>query len=256
MEDWNSTQYLKFEAERTQPAIDLARRMNLNSPSRLADIGCGPGNSTRVLQTLYPSAAVLGLDSSSNMLEAARKACPGARFLLCNISRGLPEESGFDAIFSNACLQWVPDHRSLLPRLFSLLSPGGALAVQIPFNQREPIHQIIDSLASSARWSGYFDSPRTFYTLSESEYYEILSGLSNDFSLWCTTYIHVLKSHGAILEWYRTTGLKPYLDALPPEKGREFEKNVMEEVRKWYPPQKDGKILFRFPRLFFIAYKK
>lgn len=51
MSDWNSELYLKFKAERTQPAIDLARRMELEKPEKIADIGCGPGNSTAVLHT-------------------------------------------------------------------------------------------------------------------------------------------------------------------------------------------------------------
>ena len=54
MADWNSAQYLKFKAQRTQPAVDLAARIDIN-PSEFIDIGCGPGNSTRVVKNRFPT---------------------------------------------------------------------------------------------------------------------------------------------------------------------------------------------------------
>ena len=62
MKDWNSAQYLKFERQRTQPSIDLARRIDLASPNKVLDIGCGPGNSTAVLRQFFPEAQILGID--------------------------------------------------------------------------------------------------------------------------------------------------------------------------------------------------
>jgi trans-aconitate 2-methyltransferase len=47
--NWNSDQYLKFQNERTQPAVDLVNRISLLHPKKIIDIGCGSGNSTRVL---------------------------------------------------------------------------------------------------------------------------------------------------------------------------------------------------------------
>ena len=58
MSDWNSKQYLKFEKQRTQPSIDLANRIAVESPRRLIDIGCGPGNSTKALANRFPGCEV------------------------------------------------------------------------------------------------------------------------------------------------------------------------------------------------------
>ena len=86
MADWNPLLYLKFSGERTRPAEDLAGSLPLRAPARVLDIGCGPGNSTAVLRERYPHAEILGVDSSPDMIEAARKASPDIDFQLCDVS--------------------------------------------------------------------------------------------------------------------------------------------------------------------------
>lgn len=253
---WDSKQYLKFKKERTQPSIDLAGRLTAQSPAAIIDIGCGPGNSTAILKKRYPNAAVTGADNSENMVTAAKEKYPDIKFILCDASKDLGKLTGkFDVIFSNACIQWVPDHPKLLREMMSLLNEGGELAVQIPKNQDEPIHKIIGEVSSSEKWRDKFNSPRIFYTLSSEEYYDILAEISSDFEMWQTTYFHRMKSHSDIMEWYKSTGLRPYLEALSETDSAEFEKDIFAEVEKAYPKQANGEIIFRFPRLFFKAIK-
>lgn len=253
---WNSEQYLKFKAERTQPAIDLANRITIQSPTDIIDIGCGPGNSTEILKKRYPNAAVTGADNSENMLETAKEKYPDIEFILCDASRDLGRLCGkFDIVFSNACIQWVPDHPKLLREMMSLLKEGGELAVQVPMNFDEPIHKIIGETVSSEKWRDKFNEPRHFYTLTPEKYYNILAEISSDFSMWQTTYFHRMKSHSDIMEWYKSTGLRPYLEALSPADKEKFEKDIFTEVEKAYPKQANGEIIFRFPRLFFKAVK-
>lgn len=256
MSDWNARQYLKFKNDRTQPAIDLAARLNCEAPAKALDVGCGPGNSTAVLKARFPKARVIGADFSENMVETAKKDNPELEFIQCDISAdidSLPHD--FDIVFSNACLQWVPDHPSLLPRLMSLLKPGGFLAVQIPMNYQEPIHRIIESTISYSPWTELIPYMRLFHTLSQEQYFDILSDISTDFTIWQTTYLHRLPSHQAIMEWYSSTGLRPYLDAAVTKEARDdFYQEVFRQVRDEYPVQKNGEVIFRFPR-FFIAEK-
>lgn len=253
MADWNSAQYLKFKAQRTQPAVDLAARIDI-SPLEIIDIGCGPGNSTRVMKNRFPSAHVIGADSSENMLETARNDNPDCDFIKLDAGGDLSEFSQkFDVVFSNACIQWIPNHSALLPSLFSMLKKGGVLAVQIPVQFEEPIHKIIENTASSEKWRGKFSSPRIFHTLSEGEYFDILSDLTDDFELWKTVYFHRMPSVESIIEWYKSTGLKPYLEVLSEDEQQEFIAEISAELEKKYPKQKNGEIIFRFPRLFFIA---
>lgn len=254
--EWDSEVYKRFEKERTQPALDLAAKIPLTEPKQILDIGCGPGNSTRVLADRFPTARVIGADSSPEMIRKAKEDHPDLDFILFDASRDfdtLNEE--FEVVFSNACIQWIPHHVELLKNMMSVLRKNGVLAVQTPMNYREPIHRIIQELVKTEKWSGKFNSPSIFHNLTQGEYFDILSKLSRDFTLWETVYCHRMPSHQSIIDWYKGTGLRPYLSVLSPDDANEFEADVLREVRKAYPVQKNGEIIFRFPRFFFTAIK-
>ena len=73
--------------------------------------------------------------------------------------------------------------------------------------------------------------------------------------MWETTYFHAMPSHQSIVEWYKGTGLRPYLEQLSDSDKAEFENDVLTETQRFYPVQQNGEIIFRFPRLFMIAVK-
>lgn len=256
MSDWNPAQYLAFEAQRTLPAQDLAAKIPLQNPADVLDVGCGPGNSTAVLHSRFPRARITGADSAESMVAAAKEAHPHLRFTVCDISGPLPFAPGaYNVVFSNACLQWVPNHAALLPRLMELLRPGGALAVQVPMNYDEPIHTIVQQVAQNKIWRPFFKTPHIFYTLRPAQYYDILCGTAATCAIWQTTYYHVLPGHESILQWYRSTGLRPYLGALPRHLRPSFEAEIFAQLQKAYPLHPDGQVLFAFPRFFFVATK-
>ena len=254
MSEWNPEQYLKFKKERTQPAIDLASRIE-SAGVRALDIGCGPGNSTQVVKNFFPYTDLTGVDSSAAMIQAAQKEHPNLKFARYDVSGPLDGlGGGYGLVFSNACIQWVPDHRTLLPRLMSLLAPGGLLAVQVPVNFEEPIHQIITRTVERPEWRERIPYHRSFYTLKPEEYFDLLAEHSGDFTMWETVYMHRMPSHQAIMDWYSSTGLRPYLDAAVNEEAREgFYQEVFRQVREAYPLRANGEIIFLFPRLFFLA---
>ncbi len=152
MTEWSSDQYLKFKRQRTQPAVDLAKRIAGKDPRAVLDIGCGPGNSTSVLKKTFPQARIVGIDSSPEMIEKARASCEDIEFRLCDIAADLENLESYDVIFSNACLQWVPGHRTLIPALLEKLNDGGVLAVQIPMNYKEPLFVVENDVLSEPRW--------------------------------------------------------------------------------------------------------
>ena len=146
---WSAAQYVKFEEERTRPVRDLVQRIPLIRAANAADIGCGPGNSTAVLCERYPEARIVGVNSSPNMIEAARKRLPDIAFEVAEIREWRLREP-LDVILANAVLQWIPGHETLLPALIAKLKPGGALAAQMPDNLEEPSHRLMREIAARA----------------------------------------------------------------------------------------------------------
>ena len=256
MSDWNPQQYLKFKSERTQPSIDLVARIAINEPETIIDIGCGPGNSTQILHRRWPDADIVGLDSSQKMIEKARQDYPGQKWIVGHAA-DLDTKQKYDIVFSNATLQWVPNHDVLIPRLFDAVNKNGVLAVQVPANNESPLHKALYSVAQSRKWKGYTSGCEKLLTYHNAGYYyNVLIGLTENFDIWETTYYHVLGSHEAMLEWYSSTGMKPFLERLPDEEAsNEFEQEILMQCQPLYPVQSDGKILYPFKRLFFTASK-
>ena len=196
MADWNSSQYLKFKNQRTQPAVDLAMRMINRKPKKIADIGCGPGNSTSVLKSVFPESDIIGIDNSPNMIEKARNLHPDMEFGLCG---ALELEGTYDMLFSNACLQWIPDHETLIPALMNKLNDGGVLAVQIPMNGAEPLFQLIKETAAEPKWGLEKVKLQPNETLTPLAYFDILADCSTSFDIWETKYYHCLEDHKAFV---------------------------------------------------------
>ena len=253
MKDWNSNQYTKFEKERTQPSIDLIHRINI-FPKSILDIGCGPGNSTNQLYEHFPKADILGIDSSDNMLDRAKSSYSHLKFHKCLIPDDLDNLENFDLIFSNACLHWIPDHKSLFPKLMDKLNFGGMLAVQMPLVQNAIFYKLLNKLISTDKWKKLRDI-QNFHNLSPNETYNILSEISNDVTMWDTTYYHIVPSHSSVIDWYKGSGLRPYLDVLSQTEEAEFLYELLEMIKKDYPVQSDNSVILKMPRLFFTAIK-
>jgi len=257
MSDWTPDLYLTFSKERTQPAIDLAARIQTRQPRRIIDIGCGPGNSTKILKERWPFAEITGIDSSANMIDEASDKYPDIEWVCADASGDLSHMGLFDVIFSNAAIQWMPNHDKLLRNLFDMLNPSGVLAVQTPDASHMPVHVELAKLAFSDKWANKFTGfSGTHSTYHADFYYNIIAGLSNMIDLWETRYFHVMNSHAEIVDWYRSTGLKPYLDCLREESLRaEFLFDFKRAMTAVYHMQANGKVLFPFTRIFFIVKK-
>lgn len=260
MSDWNPALYSRYEDERTRPAQELLARVPLVKAASVFDLGCGPGNSTELLARRFPDAAVTGTDNSEAMLASARKRLPAATFELSDIA-GWQPGAGDEApqlIYANAALQWVPDHAALIPRLFAALAPGGVLAVQMPDNREEPTHRLMRELAAEAPWKdaiGDYSKLRT-ELFPIDRYYDLLADKAAHVDVWRTAYQHPMDSAAAIVEWVRATGLKPFVDRLPPELQASYLAEYERRVARAYPVRTDGKLLLAFPRMFIVAQRK
>ena len=256
---WSARQYTTFEKERTRPVRDLLHAVETEPVARAIDLGCGPGNSTEVLVERFPGAAVQGIDSSPDMIEAARRRLPGVRFdqgdvQTCDLSDGFPD--GFDVILANAVLQWVPGHEALMPRLMQALAPNGSLAVQMPDNLEEPAHRLMRQVAAGTRFAAKLAGaaasrqPR----LDAAWYYGLLRPFASRVDVWRTTYHHVLAGGtDAVVEWFKGSGLRPFLSPLDAAEQQAFLADYRAALAGAYPLLPDGSVLLPFPRLFIVA---
>jgi trans-aconitate 2-methyltransferase len=251
---WNPELYLKFQRERIQPSIDLVSRIALDSPATAIDIGCGPGNSTQVIADRWPSCTITGVDSSDEMISKARADFPQRQWLQVDV-RDLPSHPSYDLVYSNAVLQWIPDHERLVPHLFGMVREAGALAVQVPLFDGMPARGAIDAVANRSRWSELMSGITPLVFHDAGFYYDILSEMTREIVMWQTLYIHEMESHASIVEMMKSTALRPHLSRIETEsQQKQFLQQVAEEVASVYPVQRNLRVLFPFHRLFFIAY--
>ena len=257
MAQWDPRLYLKFGSERTQPSRDLVHRIDLDAPRRIIDVGCGPGNSTAELRRRWPGAHITGLDNSPAMIEAARAAYPQGAWVMGDAEAWQAGEP-FDLVFANAVLQWLAEPPEACRKLLEQAAPGGALAVQVPAQAHfgAPIYREVLAVAQDPAWSARLDAARAaLHSAPASSYYDALRPHAARIDMWETTYYHVVEGPGALLEWYRGTGLRPFLEPLSADERARFERELLARYTAGYPRRPGGEVLFPFERLFFVAYR-
>ena len=250
---WDPALYSAYSAPRLRPALDLIARIGAPRPGQVADLGCGPGNVTRLLAERWPAATVVGVDSSPEMLAAATREAPAIAWTQADIGTWAPERP-LDVLFSNAALHWLDDHATLLPRLVGCVAPGGWLAVQMPDNHHAASHTAILEAAAAGPWADAL-APllRPSPVAKPDFYYDLLAPLTADLDIWHTEYQHVLDGDNPVVQWTMGTTLRPLLAALDAEQQAGFLADYSARVAARYPKQSDGKTLFPFRRLFLVA---
>lgn len=250
---WDPAQYLKNAGPRLRPALDLLAAVRLEAPARIVDLGCGPGNITPLLAARWPEAQITGIDNSPDMLEAARKAVPGANFEEAD-ARTWEAPAPVDLIYANAALQWLDDHATQFPRLLAQLRPGGVLAVQMPRNHFAPSHRLMAEAFAAGPWSARVPVPSGLPPVHDpQDYYRLLAPFCAGLEIWESDYLQVLDGEDPVKEYTKATGLRPYLAALEGDERTAFEADYAARLRQAYPKEADGRTLFPFRRIFLIA---
>jgi trans-aconitate 2-methyltransferase len=252
---WSAAQYVSFEAERTRPVRDLVAAIPNTDVRQAIDLGCGPGNSTEVLAERFPGAAISGLDNSADMIEAARKRMPNTQFEQVDLQSWAPPDT-YDVVLSNAVLQWVPNHETLMPSLLGRLNPGGTLAVQMPDNLEEPAHRLMRQVAATPRFADKLAGAAGSRTPRRGAdwYYRLMKPHAGRVDVWLTIYHHVLPGGSdAVVEWFKGSGLRPFLAPLDPAETAAYLTEYKAGIAEAYPTLPDGTVLLPFPRLFIVA---
>jgi len=250
---WNPEVYLAFADHRGRPFYELLSRVRAESPRRVVDLGCGPGNLTVTLAQRWPDAVVEAVDGSPEMVEAARER--GLDASLGDLAEWAPKPDT-DVVVSNAALQWVPSHRDLLRRWVDALPAGAWIAMQVPGNFDAPSHAAVRELASSPPWVGALgDIPFRVGKVTDSavEYAGLLADAGCLVDAWETTYVHELTGEHPVLDWITGTALTPVRDALGDEEWQRFRGELIPRLAESYPARPDGRTFFPFRRIFVVA---
>jgi trans-aconitate 2-methyltransferase len=251
---WDVAAYTRFSDERSRPFLDLVARVRVPSPRTVVDMGCGEGTMTAGLADRWPAARVTGVDSSAEMLAAARPVPGHLEFVQGDVREWQPG-APVDVVISNAVLHWVPGHEDLIVRWAGWLTPGGVLAVQVPGNWRAPSHALLDALCRSPRWADRLGDagPRPDTVREPAEYADLVTAAGLEADVWETTYLQRLSGTDPVLAWVRSTVLRPVLARLSDDDAAAFTAEYAAALRDAYPERADGTTWLPFRRIFVVG---
>ena len=253
---WDPAQYLKFADHRLRPALDLVGRVPLAEPEHIYDLGCGSGHVTRLLAERWPGAAVTGVDNSPQMLQRARATPSPVRWQPGDLTDWRPDaESAL--LYSNAVIQWLPDHGELIPRLWSLLPSGGCLAVRAPQSWDLPSHRLIrDTLAAGGANGAPFGSAALRQAVGRrwlhepGFYYDLLAAESAQLDVWTTGTSSPSAVPTRCWSGSPAPACAPSCASCRAASGTPISRHC---GCRAYPMRADGITLYPFRRLFFVA---
>lgn len=252
---WDPQQYLRHGDLRLRPGLDLLARIPVEDPARVVDLGCGPGNLTLLLAERWPDAEVAGIDADEAMLAEAEARDEQRRvsWLPGDLATWTAAHR-VDVVFANASLHWVDDHPRVLTHWFGQLTPGGAMAFQVPDNFDEPSHTVVADVVDGGPWRErlrphLLDHP----VLPPHRYHRLLAPVADHLDVWSTTYWQALTGPDPVLDWVRGSLLRPLLAQLSAADEQAFLDQVASGLRTAYPPDESGTTLFPFRRTFVVA---
>ncbi|XP_077492503.1 juvenile hormone acid O-methyltransferase-like [Amblyomma americanum] len=163
------------------------------STHQYLDVGCGTGDFTRdgLLPRCLPCRRLVGIDSSSEMVDYARRHSTQCRLDFHQLDIGgdveafLSEFGQFDRVYSFFCFHWLVDQSKGLKNIARLLkSSGGCLIASYASHQCIPVWK---QLAKMDRWVKYTEQLKKFIPetegMSDSEMILTMSKWLNDAGL-------------------------------------------------------------------------
>ncbi|HEY0214058.1 MAG TPA: methyltransferase domain-containing protein [Paenirhodobacter sp.] len=250
--DWNPDAYARFADPRLRPVQDLIARIGDLPHGKVIDLGCGAGAAATTLADRWPDRKIVGVDNSPAMLARAAATGVYRRCDLADVSDWRPGKPPA-LIFSNAVLQWLENHATLLPHLASLLAPGGVLAVQMPSQFAAPSHRFLRDFTGEMFPDRFDFTEWTPSVATPLEYSRLLAPLGQ-VDLWSTEYVHRLPGGDGghpVRRFTESTALRPFAARLTAPELAALIARYEAALAIAYPYEAYGTVLFPFRRLFF-----
>ncbi|KIO78925.1 hypothetical protein TH53_01085 [Pedobacter lusitanus] len=255
---WDPALYSKYEKYRLIPPLELINRLNIYNPEVIYELGCGLGNTTRLIKDKWSNAKVYGLDNSSEMLNVATEIYPELNFIETDINKWQPDDEP-DLLIANSLFHLIDNHENILIRLTTLLKKGGQFAIQMPVTFYTPWYQLMIDVLRYGIQEGILNQKEALLEMVEKEivqsvdyYYSLFDPLSSSIDIWETEYYMELEGDDAVFNWVEGAGLRPVLSNLNPVEYDFFINQYKKRVGELYWKRKNHKTIFPFKRMFLV----
>lgn len=226
---WDPAIYNQFSSQREEPFWDLASLVEPIENAKVVDLGCGDGRLTAELHSRLHAKSTIGIDFAPAMLASTAAHTSDAISFENSDIATWESPSTFDILFSNASLQWVDNHESVLANWKASLTDGGQLAVQVPNNADHPAYLMASEMGEE--WLGS-EAPKDTVAknvLKPEEYSNILESLGFERQhVRLVVYPHYLPTTSDVVEWIKGTSLNRFKAVMPAEDYARF----IEEYRE------------------------
>jgi trans-aconitate 2-methyltransferase len=238
---WNPEDYEKNSSAQEKWADALILRLELDGTERVLDIGCGNGKITAKIAEQVPKGRALGIDSSQDMIDLARKRFPPSQYVNLRFEQKdalcLDFDQGFDLVTSFSCLHWIKDHPAVLRGARRSLRPGGKLLIQCGgMGNAEELMVQAEDLIHKSKWSRYFQDFEFPYYFYDSERYHTWleqAGLEEIRSELIPKEM-VQQGKAGLEGWLRTTW-HPFIERIPEYLKKEFVSEMAERYLECHP---------------------
>lgn len=248
---WNTNLYDQKHDFVSKYGEDVIELLAPKAGELILDLGCGTGDLADLISKR--GAKVIGLDSSKEMIETARRKYPDIQFDVKSAT-DFSYDSPFDAVFSNATLHWVLDYESAVKCIYNTLKPNGRFVAE--FGGKGNVANIVNALKGALKNEGYTEAAnkQVWYFPSLSEYTSVLE----QNSLRVVYAVHfdrdtLLKDDNGIRNWLQMFG-QSYLQEVSADKMEGILQKVEEQIR---PTNfKDNYWYADYVRLRVVAFKQ